>query len=79
MPYNQVKWFSFPFVAPKGKGSKPKPAQGEIVEVDPPPGPPPRRGWINPLLMTPEKRRQRIVELLAIGIKRLEAKKKRGW
>lgn len=34
MPKKEVRWFSFPFVAPKGKGSKPKQPEGEIVEID---------------------------------------------
>lgn len=71
MSYNKVKWFSLPFVAPKGKGSKPEPARGEIREIDPPEDQLPSRPWDDPLRLTPQQRRERIVELLAIAFRRL--------
>ena len=72
--YNKVKWFSFPFVAPKGKGSRPEPAQGEIMEIDPPAELRPCKACDDPLRFTPAERRQRIIELWAEGFKRWLAK-----
>jgi hypothetical protein len=79
MSDKKVKWFSFPFVAPRGKGSHPEPAESEIVEIDPPPGEPPRRcAYDDPFRWTPEQRRERIVELLAIGYSRLKAEQRKN-
>ena len=74
MSYNKVKWFSFPFVAPKGKGSKPEPPQGDIEEIDPPTESLPRHRADDPFRLTPERRRQRIIELLVIAFWRWLAK-----
>lgn len=71
---NEIKWFSFPFVAPKGKGSKPPPAEGPIEEVAPPEELLPRKPWDDPLRLTPKERRRRIIELLAAGLRRLISK-----
>ena len=71
MSDKKVKWFSFPFVAPSGKGSHPEPAEGEIVEIDPPTEEPHQRcAYDDPFRWTPEQRRSRIVKLLWIAIER---------
>lgn len=67
MPEKDVRWFSFPFIAPKGKNAKAQQAQGEILEIDPPTESLPCRACDDPLRLTPQQRRERIVELLAIG------------
>ncbi len=74
MPEKDVRWFSFPFVAPKGKNSKPKPAQGEIMEIDPPTESLPHHACDAPLRLTSQQRRERIIALLAIGHSRWATK-----
>lgn len=77
MSDQEVKWFSFPFIAPKGKGSNPEPAHGEIVEIDPPTDTLPcRSAYEDPFRRTPEQRRRRIIELLLIAIERWLSKKR---
>ena len=77
MPKKEVRWFSFPFIAPKGKGAKAQKAQGEILEIDPPEESLPRRAYDDPLRLTPQQRRERIIELLAIGHSRWAAEQQR--
>lgn len=77
MSKKEVRWFSIPFLAPKGKGSKPKKSEGEMFEIDPPPESAPCRfRYDDPLNLTPKERRERIVELLAVGLRRLMTKRK---
>ena len=73
MPEKDVRWFSFPFIAPKGKCAKPQQAHGEILEVDPPEESLPRHACNDPLRLTPQQRRERIIELLAVGHSRWAA------
>ena len=77
MPNKEVRWFSFPFIAPKGKNAKAQQAQGEILEIDSPAESLPHRACDNPLRLTPQQRRKRIIELLAIGYSRWTAEQKR--
>ncbi|OGR81991.1 MAG: hypothetical protein A3J74_01875 [Elusimicrobia bacterium RIFCSPHIGHO2_02_FULL_57_9] len=71
MADKEVRWLSFPFIAPKGKGSKPEQPKGEIFEVDPPAELLARRSWYDdPINLTPQERRKRIVALLAIALRR---------
>lgn len=74
MPNKEVRWFSFPFIAPKGKNAKAQQAQGEIFEIDPPAESLPCRACDDPLRLTPQQRRERIIELLAVGYGRLAAR-----
>ena len=75
-----VRWFSIPFIAPQGKGSKPKKPEGEIFEIDPPPESESRRSrYDDPLSLTPQERRKRIVALLAVAFGRwITEQKKRS-
>lgn len=77
MPEKDVRWFSFPFIAPKGKNAKAQQAQGEIMEIDPPTESLPRRSCDDPLRLTPKQRRERIIELMAIGQNRWAAEKQK--
>ena len=78
MPEKDVRWFSFPFIAPKGKSAKAQQAQGKIQEVDPPEESLPCRPYNDPLRLTPQERRERIVELLAIGQNRWAAEQRKN-
>ena len=79
MPDKEVRWFSFPFIAPKGRGAKAQQAQGEIFEIDPPPETSaPRASRRDEMFwLTPQKRRERIIKLLAIGLNRCAAKQRK--
>ncbi len=76
--FDKVKWFSFPWIAPRGRGPKPPPAQGKIEEIEPPKNLLSSSCPDDPKKMTPQKRREFIVESLVIGLWRVAKRQSIG-